>query len=129
VERQWLKDAWEAAKVVYAVRKSGEKAKLALVPEDELVFDREWLAQRDYENQLMQQTIQGMIQIPHISPCSSCEEHRTGECTRPQRMGKGCVDWWLRFLKDDEIAACKARAASEEFTAERREEMQEASHE
>lgn len=125
---KWFRDAWEAFKVVRAVRKSGEQAKLALVPEDELVWDREWLAQRDYENQLMQQTIKGMIQIPHISPCTSCEEHRTGECNRPQRMGKGCTDWWLRFLTDEEVAACKARAASENFTNERRE-AQEDAHE
>jgi len=103
---RWIKEALDAAKVIRQVRKSGEDAKLALVQETEILDNRSWLAKRDYENQLMQQCIAGMIE--GRTPCWWCEECK--ECKREQHMKKGCKEWWLRFLTDDEERKCEARA-------------------
>ena len=115
----WIKEAWDAAKTIRQIRRSGETEKLALVQEAELLDNRSWLAKRDYENQLMQACIAGMIE--GRSPCWWCEECK--ECKRDQHMKKGCKDWWLRFLTEDEERKCEARAMSpgrrqEGFTAE-----------
>jgi hypothetical protein len=106
--KHWIKEGFSAALVIRSIRKSGETAKLALVQEDELTDNRSWLAQRDYENQLMQQCIAGMIE--GRSPCWWCEEEK--DCKRDQHMKKGCKEWWLRFLNDEEIRKCEARAAT-----------------
>lgn len=102
----WIKDALAAALTVRQVRKSGNTAKLALVEEEELIENRHWLAQRDLENQLMQQVIIGTTNYKSI--CNFCEEN--SECKRDQKGKRGCADWWLRFLTEDEIEACKQRA-------------------
>lgn len=105
----WIKEAIAAARVIRQVRKSGETEKLALVQEAELKDSREWLAKRDYENQLMQQCIAGMIE--GRSPCWWCEECK--ECKRKEHMSpKGCKEWWLRFLTEQEERRCIARAAT-----------------
>ena len=104
----WMKEAYDAARTIRSVRKKGIKEKLALVQEDEILDNRSWLAQRDWENQLMQQCIAGMIE--GRSPCWWCEECK--ECKKEQHMGKGCSDWWLRFLTEEENRKCSARAAS-----------------
>lgn len=102
----WLKDAISAAKTVRAVRKSGNVRPLALVEEQELIENREWLAKRDYENQLMQRVIIGTSHWESI--CQSCEAR--AECKREQKDKRGCDEWWLRWLTEDEEKACIARA-------------------
>lgn len=103
----WIKEAFDAARVIRQIRKSGETEKLALVQEAELLDNRSWLAQRDYENQLMQKCIAGMIE--GRSPCWWCEECK--ECKRKEHMSsKGCKNWWLRFLTDEEVRRCESRA-------------------
>jgi len=47
------------------------------------------------------QAIQAMI--GGASPCSWCEENRIGDCTAPERGGKGCGQWWLRFREDSPV--------------------------
>lgn len=106
----WIREAIAAAKVIRQVRKGGETAKLALVQESELQDMRQWLAKRDYENQLMQQCIIGGTN--YISPCNWCEEDKEG-CTREQHGKRGCKDWWLRFLTEDEEKHCEERSNEE----------------
>ena len=106
--KHWIKDAWGAAMAIRAVRKGGNTEKLALVEEQELIENRHWLAQRDYENQLMQRVIIGTTNYESI--CQSCEERAT--CQREQKDKRGCKDWWLRFLTEDEIKACAERATA-----------------
>lgn len=88
------------------IRQEYPTDRLAIVLQDELNFDRVWLAKRDYENQLMQQVILGMI--GGKSPCENCEDFKT--CTKEK---KGCEDWWLRFLTKEEEEACEKRAKEE----------------
>ena len=107
---QLLKDMWSAAQAVRAARKSGVTGSLALMEVVELEEEKLWLAKRDYENQLMQQCIIGSIN--YESPCNWCEEHRLGECRKTQHGGRGCKDWWLRFLTEEEEKACEQRAAA-----------------
>lgn len=114
----WIRDAMSAAKAVRAVRKSGNTAKLALVEEQELLENRQWLAKRDYENQLMQQTIIGTTR--YIPICESCEDHE--ECKREQKDKRGCAEWWLRWLTEEEEAACIERANTPGAVRERGEE-------
>lgn len=102
----WMKEAIAAAREIRRVRKSGITEKLALVDEAELKDNRSWLAQRDYENQIMQQCIDGMI--AGRSPCWWCEECK--ECKQPQHMKKGYDGWFLRFLTDVEKLKCDVRA-------------------
>lgn len=105
----------EVGELVRAIRKSGVTGKLAIVLEEELVDNRNWLAKRDWENQLMQQCIFGM-RIGK-SPCEWCEDYN--ECKdkspdkRPEGFGEcaGCEDWFLRFLTEEEEAACEVRAS------------------
>jgi hypothetical protein len=104
----WMKEAIAAAREIRRVRKSGITEKLALVAEDEIVDNRQWLAQRDWENQLMQRCIAWMIE--GRSPCWFCEECK--ECKRKEHMKKGCDGWFLRFLTDEEVRKCRARALS-----------------
>ena len=92
----WIKDAIGAARTIRQVRKGGMTEPLALVSAAELDNDRYWLAQRDWENQLMQRCIIGMTL--RQSPCEYCEEHAHG-CLQPQHNGRGCKNWWLRFLQ------------------------------
>lgn len=104
--KHWIKDALGAAMAVRAVRKAGNNQKLALVEEAELIENREWLAKRDYENQLMQRVIIGTVNYESI--CLHCEERN--ECNREQKDKRGCAGWWLRFLTEEEEAACLDRA-------------------
>jgi len=118
-----LREQIAAARMIRLVRKSGETGKLALVLEEELVDNRVWLAKRDHENQLMQQCIFGMIEGK--SPCEWCEDFK--ECSalskneQPYgfRFGKGCKDWFLRFLTEEEEKTCEQRATAQ--SAEERE--------
>ena len=103
---KWKKEALEAVRLIRKVRRSGETEPLALVQDAELQDMRAWVAKRDYENQLMQLCIAGMIQ--GRSPCWWCEECK--ECKREQHMKQGCGDWWLRFLTEQEERHCQARA-------------------
>ena len=110
-----LREQIAATRMIHQVRKSGETGKLALVLEDELVDNRVWLAKRDHENQLMQQCIFGMMDGK--SPCAWCEDFK--ECrTHAEEEGlnmeecKGCKDWFLRFLTEEEEKACEQRATS-----------------
>lgn len=106
-----LREALSAFHTVLMVRKSCENRPLAVVLEEEMQEEHRWLAVRDYENQLMQKCITDTTaEGGYKSICEYCEEHRIGECKRPQYMKKGCKDWWLRFLTDEENAACEARA-------------------
>ena len=104
------KEAWQVARLVMQLRKSGITCELAIVDEDELLDNRHWLAQRDYENQLMQACICDIMD--YKTPCTYCEEN--AECKREQHGKRGCRDWWLRFLTEEEIQACAARAADDE---------------
>lgn len=104
----WIKDAIAAAKTIRAIRKQGETCHLALVDEEELIDNRNWLAVRDYENKLMQECILGFHN--HIPPCNYCEEAARKTCNKASRPERGCEDWWLRFLTDDEIKLCQDRA-------------------
>ena len=106
----WIKEAIDAATTIRQVRKSGETAKLALVVEEELIDSRNWLAKRDYENQLMQQCIIGTTRYESI--CDFCEEK--AECKKEALGKKGCDGWWLRFLTKEEETACEQRAATGE---------------
>lgn len=106
---QLFKDMIAAALAVRAARKSGVTGPLALMEVAELEEEKLWLAKRDYENQLMQQCIIGGVN--YESPCNWCEEHRLGECKKTQHGGRGCTDWWLRFLTEEEEKACEQRAA------------------
>jgi len=112
----FLKDAISAIRAVQAARKAGAEGNLAIVQEDELLDNRHWLAQRDWENQLMQKCL-----IDHItyqaSPCEYCEEHAIGECNNEQHGKRGCKDWYLRFLTDEELERCAQRATGEEKPA------------
>lgn len=109
---KWSREGIEIAKIVRELRREGVVEELAIVLRSEITDNRRWLAQRDYENQLMQQCINGMI--CDQSPCLWCEEHNgpTG-CDRPEHMKKGCTAWWLRFLTHEEKEACEARADEE----------------
>ena len=111
-----LRDMLSAVKAVRVARKSGAEGPLALVEVSELEHERNWLAKRDYENQLMQQCIIGTVN--YESPCNWCEEHRIGECKREQHGKRGCSGWWLRFLTEEEEKACEQRAASGEGEAD-----------
>ena len=82
---------------------------LAIVLQDELDGNRLWLAQRDYENQLMQVVIDGMIKGK--TPCEYCEELAEGSCKGSEF---GCRNWWLRFLTDEEKEKCRKRAFGDE---------------
>lgn len=118
-----LQEQIAAARMIRLVRKSGETGKLALVLEEELVDNRVWLAKRDHENQLMQQCIFSMMDGK--SPCEWCEDFK--EC-QALPMGqkvpgflskKGCKDWFLRFLTEEEEKTCEQRATAQ--SAEKRE--------
>ena len=120
-----LREQLAAAWLIRNVRKRGEKGKLALVLEEELLDNRAWLAKRDMENQLMQQCIFGMME--GRSPCEWCEDYR--ECSEktpesaphgcsektPESAPHGCRDWFLRFLTKEEEEACEQRAATKGF--------------
>lgn len=105
----WIREAFAAAKTIRQVRKSGETAKLALVAEEELIDSRNWLAKRDYENQLMQQCIIGTTRYQSI--CDFCEE--MAECNKAAKGKRGCDGWWLRFLTKEEEERCEQRAAAQ----------------
>lgn len=111
-----LKDAISAIRAVQAARKAGAEGNLAIVQEDELIDNRHWLAQRDWENQLMQKCL-----IDHItyqaSPCEYCGDHAIGVCNNEQHGKRGCKDWYLRFLTEEELERCAQRATGEEKPA------------
>lgn len=106
----FLKDVIDTARAVKAARKAGAEGNLAIVHEDELLDSRHWLAQRDWENQLMQSCIRDIMD--YKTPCSYCEEN--AECKREQHGKRGCREWWLRFLTEEEMEACAQRAAVKE---------------
>lgn len=110
----FLKDVIDTARAVKAARKAGAEGNLAIVHEDELLDSRHWLAQRDMENQLMQKCIADMITYEN-SPCHYCEENNL--CKREQHGKRGCKEWWLRFLTDEELEQCAQRATGEEKPA------------
>lgn len=103
---RYTKEQRELADYLRKVRQSDDKRSYALICVDEIMESRNWLAQRDYENQLMQKCIADMI--GGGSPCKYCAEH--DECGKKQKDERGCKGWWLRFLTDDEVKACKDRA-------------------
>lgn len=106
---KWSREAVDIAKIVRALRREGVVEELAIVLRSEITDNRRWLAKRDYENQLMQECINGMI--CGNSPCLWCEDHSGPKpCDRPEHMRKGCTAWWLRFLTHEEEQACEARA-------------------
>ena len=109
-----LKDAISAIRAVQAARKAGAEGNLAIVQEDELLDNRHWLAQRDWENQLMQACIRDIMD--YKTPCYYCEENE--ECKREQHGKRGCKDWWLRFLTEEEMEACACRATEKEEAEE-----------
>ena len=102
----YTKEQQELAKELRSIRVTGDTRSYALISVDEIMESREWLAQRDYENQLMQKCISEMI--GGGSPCKYCAER--DECGKKQKDERGCRGWWLRFLTDDEVKACKDRA-------------------
>ena len=51
--------------------------------------------------------------IAGASPCDWCEEARLGDCTAPEKGGKGCSEWWLRFREDSPIKAALEAAKRE----------------
>lgn len=108
-----LREQLAAAWLIRNVRKRGEKGKLALVLEEELLDNRAWLAKRDMENQLMQQCIFGMME--GRSPCEWCEDYRECSEKTPESAPHGCRDWFLRFLTKEEEEACEQRAATKGF--------------
>lgn len=100
------KEAFQVARLVMRIRKDEPDIPLSLIPDSLLAEDAQWLSVRNYENQLMQQCIFGMTRWE--TPCTYCEEHRLGVCKKPQHMGKGCEDWTLRFLTEEELEHCAA---------------------
>ena len=103
---RYTKEQRELARTLAEMRVNGDTRSYALIPVDEIMESRNWLAQRDYENQLMQKCIAGMI--GGLSPCDWCEEK--ANCKKKQCGNRGCKGWWLRFLTDEEVQACKDRA-------------------
>lgn len=108
------KEARQVAKLVKQIRKDGVTSNLAIVEEDELLDNRHWLAQRDLENQLMQACIRDIMD--YKTPCNYCEEN--AECKREQHGKRGCKDWWLRFLTEEEMEFCACRATEKEEAEE-----------
>ena len=106
----WIKDIIDAAKAVHEARKAGETGPLCIVPEQELWEDKLWLSKRDYENRLMQRCVVGTTMGGGDgSICRYCEEHAEGECDKDAHMKKGCTEWWLRFLTEEECKSCEQR--------------------
>lgn len=102
----YTKEQQELAKELRSIRVTGDTRSYALISVDEIMESREWLAQRDYENQLMQKCISDMI--GGKTPCTYCEEYK--DCNKKQKDNRGCKGWWLRFLTEDELKACEKRA-------------------
>ena len=102
-----LKEMWDTAQLVKKLRKAGVDCKLALVDEAELIDSRSWLFQRDKENKLMQECIISFAEGK--SPCDYCEERAKNACSIAVPMPRGCKDWWLRFLTDEEMDAVRER--------------------
>ena len=105
---KWSQEAKQVARLIKRLRAQGNTEPLALVEEKELLDNRIWLAKRDYENQLMQRVIIGTTKYESI--CQSCEDHE--ECKREQKDKRGCEEWWLRWLTEEEEKACIARATA-----------------
>ena len=103
---RYTKEEKEMAVHLREIRISGDMRSYAMLPEEEIMDARNWLARRDYENQLMQVVIDAMIKGG--SPCPWCEEYK--DCKKKQKDNRGCHGWWLRFLTEEEEKACRDRA-------------------
>lgn len=105
---KWSQEAKQVVRLIKKLRAEGNTEPLALVEEKELLDNRVWLAKRDYENQLMQRVIIGTTRYESI--CQSCEDYE--ECKREQKDKRGCEEWWLRWLTEEEEKACVERASA-----------------
>ena len=102
----YTKEQQELAKELRSIRVTGDTRSYALICVDEILESRIWLAKRNYENKLMQECIADLI--GGLPPCKYCEEYK--DCRKKQKNERGCKNWWLRFLTDEEDKACEKLA-------------------
>ena len=117
----WIKDAIAAAREVRRVRRAGITGELALIAKEDLELKTyETNVDRKY-HKLLYQCVEDMAHGK--SRCRYCEEY--GSCQSKRRGNvRGCPNWWLRFLTEEEDKECKG--IYEQAATESPEENQEA---
>ena len=111
----WLWDALSAAKTVRAARKAGITGPLVVVANEELELHAYETAVDRKQNRILYQCIEDMAH--GRSRCRHCEEYK--ECKSKQKGHvRGCGDWWLRFLTEDEERECRGLEPAAEESAE-----------
>ncbi len=100
----WIKDAIAAAREVHRVRRAGITGELALIAKEDLELKTyETNVDRKY-HKLLYQCVEDMAH--GRSRCRYCEEY--GSCQNKRRGNvRGCSEWWLRFLTEEEDKECK----------------------
>ena len=118
----WITDAIAAAREVRRVRRAGITGELALIAKEDLELKTyETNVDRKY-HKLLYQCVEDMAHGK--SRCRYCEEY--GSCQNKRRGNvRGCSNWWLRFLTEEEDRECKG--IYEQAATESPEENQEAS--
>ena len=102
----YTKEQKRLARYLKEQRFKGDDRSYALIPVEEILESRIWLAKRNYENKLMQECIADLI--GGLPPCKYCEEYK--DCNKKQKNERGCKSWWLRFLTEEEDKACEKLA-------------------
>lgn len=100
----WIMDAVSAAREVRKLRKIGIRGKIIIMLEEDLILQSYETAVDRKQNRLLYQCVEDMAH--GRSRCRYCEEYPACKNDRKGDV-RGCSDWWLRFLTEDEEKECR----------------------
>ena len=97
----WIKDAYDAAKMIRDIRKQGWDERIIMRIESEQILDEKWLTRLGEERNRLYQCVEDMGKGK--SRCPYCEDYKT--CT-DKHKGKvrGCDEWTLAWRETYEQA-------------------------
>lgn len=97
----WIKDAYDAARMIRDIRKQGWDERIIMRIESEQILDEKWLSRLGEERNRLYQCVEDMGKGK--SRCPYCEDYRNCDNKKKGKV-RGCEEWTLAWEANDEQA-------------------------